>query len=103
MSTPPLHVVVSHIEVADAGAAALEHAFADRLGEVESAPGFVRLEVWRSEREAGRYVMTTWWEGEEHFQRYLRSEAHRRSHARIPTDPAAPRGRGVDRYTLVAR
>lgn len=98
-----LHVVVSHVDVDPVGATELERAFVDRLGEVERAQGFVRLEVWRSDREPGRYVMTTWWEHEEDFRAYLRSDAHRRSHARIPTDPARPRGAGVDRYTVVAR
>ena len=103
MTAPPLHVVVSHVVIDPDGAEELEGAFAGRLGEVEQARGFVRLEVWRDEREPGRYVMTTWWQREDDFRAYMRSAAHRRSHARIPTDPFRPHGDGVDRYTLVAR
>ena len=98
-----LHVVVSHVVIDPDGGEALERAFADRLGEVERARGFVRLEVWRNDREPGRYVMATWWRCEDDFRTYMRSDAHRRSHRRIPTDPFRPRGEGVDRYTLVAR
>lgn len=103
MNAASLHVVVSHVEVDPDGADELEQAFVDRLGEVEEARGFVRLEVWRNDREPGRYVMATWWHREEDFRAYMRSQAHRRSHQRIPTDPYPPRGLGLDRYTLVAR
>jgi heme oxygenase (mycobilin-producing) len=102
-AAPSLHVVVSHVVVDPVGTDVLERAFADRLGEVEDAEGFVRLEVWRSDAEDGRYAMVTWWESEDAFRRYMGSEPHRRSHARIPTEPAAPKGAGLDRYTLVAR
>lgn len=81
----------------------LEDAFAHRLGEVEGEAGFQRLEVWRDVTVAGAYVMVTWWDTEEHFRSYLRSDAHDRSHARVPTSPARPRGAGLDRYRVVAR
>jgi heme oxygenase (mycobilin-producing) len=97
------YVVVSHVEVAAAGVEVLEGAFANRLGEVERAPGFQRLEVWRSEEADGVYQMVTWWDREEDFRAYMRSAAHRRSHARIPVEPAAPRGAGLDRFRVVAR
>ena len=103
MNAPQLYVVMSHIQIDPGGADTLDRAFRERLGEVERAPGFVRLEVWRSERDPGRYAMTTWWERKEDFRRYMASDAHSRSHARIPSSPARPRGAGIDRYTLVAR
>lgn len=93
-----LFVSVSHVRAAPGGSAVLEAAFADRLGEVEEAPGFVRLEVWRDATADDRYVMVTWWTAEEHFRDYLRSDAHRRSHARMPSGELRPRGAGLDRY-----
>jgi heme-degrading monooxygenase HmoA len=98
----PLHVVASTVQVAGDGADALERAFRDRLGEVESQPGFVRLEVWREDGAPGRYLMVSWWRRPEDFRAYLRSDAHRRSHARVPGEPHRPRGTGVACYTLVA-
>lgn len=100
---PGHHVVASHLEIDPAGGPTLEEAFAARLGQVEDVDGFVRLEVWRDERDEGRYLMVTWWESPAHFRAYMRSEEHDRSHARVPTDPYRPRGRGLDRYTVVAR
>ncbi len=99
---PQLFVSVSHVRAAPEGAAALEAAFADRLHEVAGAPGFVRLEVWRDASADDRYVMVTWWTAEEHFGAYLRSDAHRRSHARMPAGELRPKGAGLERYVRVS-
>jgi heme-degrading monooxygenase HmoA len=103
MTSDRSHVVTSHLHVDPDGAPTLEQAFADRLGEVEDAPGFQHLEVWRDTTADGRYVMVSWWDSPEDFRAYMASDAHRRSHARIPRDPHAPRADHVDRYEVVAR
>jgi heme-degrading monooxygenase HmoA len=100
--TPRAFVVASDLEVGPAGAAALEQAFTARLGEVEAHPGFQRLEVWRDDHQDGAYRMVTWWDDEDSFRAYMRSTAHRRSHARIPTDPVRARGVGVRRFSVIA-
>lgn len=102
LAEPPF-VVASHLGIDPAGADTLEAAFRDRLGEVDDAPGFQRLEVWRDTADAGRYVMVSWWDSQEAFRAYMGSDPHRRSHARIPRDPHAPQARELHRYELVAR
>jgi heme oxygenase (mycobilin-producing) len=102
-STPDGYVVASHLTIAPDGTADLERAFADRLGEVERAPGFRHLEVWRDTASEGSYVMVSWWDTEQDFRAYMGSPAHRRSHARVPREPHAPRGVAVGRYEVVAR
>ena len=99
--TPPF-VVASELSVEAAGAAALEAAFNDRLGEVEGHPGFRHLEVWRDNGHAGSYLMVTWWDDEESFLTYMRSQEHARSHARVPRDPVKARGVGLRRFSLIA-
>jgi heme-degrading monooxygenase HmoA len=96
-------VAVSEIEVSVDGADALEAAFANRLGEVEDWPGFLDLQVWRDDRSPGCYVMVSWWRAETDFVAYLRSDAHRRSHARIPGGPDRARAAGLRRFELIAR
>jgi heme-degrading monooxygenase HmoA len=96
------YVVASELAVEAAGTEALEKAFGDRLGEVESHPGFRRLEVWRDIQHEGSYLMVTWWDDEPAFRTYMRSRSHKVSHARIPTEPAKARGVGVRRYTVIA-
>lgn len=95
------HVVVSELVVTEDGIESLEAAFRARLGEVDSFPGHVGLQVWRDDRRRGRYVMVTWWESADAFAQYMRSDSHRRSHARIPSEPARPKAVRVDRYSLV--
>lgn len=97
------YVAISHISVPEAGATALEAAFADRLGAVDAWPGFAGLEVLADRRTAGRYLMITRWASREHFLAYLRSDDHRASHARMPTGPHAPRAAGFDDYDVYER
>ena len=103
MSGEAEFVVESRLEIEPGAAGVLEEAFRHRLGAVEAAEGFIRLEVWRDEQATGRYTMVSWWRSAEDFRAYMRSDAHRRSHGRIPTEPARPRGVSVRRYRVVAR
>lgn len=96
-------VVVSHLRIDPAGVEGLERAFEDRLGEVEDAPGFGGLEVWADAHDPGAYAMVSWWDSKAAFGAYMGSEAHRRSHARIPRDPYSPRAEVVRRYRVIAR
>lgn len=98
----PVHVVVSELAIAPEGSEHLEATFQDRLGEVDGFPGFIRLEVWKDGHHPGRYLMVTWWDSPDAFHRYLRSDAHHRSHARVPTHPARPAPVRVDRFSLIA-
>ena len=103
MGTPGSYVVASHLRIDTEGVGDLERAFQQRLGEVEGEPGFRGLEVWADAHHRGAYVMVSWWDSDEAFRAYMGSEAHRRSHARIPRDPYAPRAEVVHRYRVIAR
>lgn len=94
-------VTVSGIAVPAAGAAALEEAMQSRLGLVDSEPGFGGLQVWRPLRVGDPYRMVTWWTDEQAFRRYMRSDAHRASHARTPRGPDGPRPSGLDRFWCI--
>lgn len=96
-------VTVSEIGVPSAGRAALDAAFADRLGAVDGWPGFRGLQVWASSEDAETLMMVSWWDSEACFKAYMGSADHRRSHRRIPTGDNRPRARGFRRYRVVAR
>lgn len=102
VAEPPF-VIVSDLAVDEVGADELERAFRERLGEVDAWPGFLDLEVWRDERDPERFVMVSWWTSKDAYAAYMRSDDHQRSHARIPTDPAAPRATGIGRFRVIAR
>lgn len=103
MDSPARYVVASHLRIDTAGVSDLEQAFQQRLGQVEAAAGFRGLEVWADAQTPGAYVMVSWWDSEQSFAAYMGSEAHRRSHARIPRDPHAPHADVVRRYRIIAR
>lgn len=96
-------VAVSDLSIDEVGTDALIAAFEARLGEVDGWPGFRRLEVWQSERDDTQFVMVSWWDDQDCFRAYMQSDAHARSHARIPNDPARPKPVGFRRYRVVAR
>lgn len=97
------YVVSSHLTIDPDGADALERAFHDRLGEVDGARGFQRLEVWRDTTNEADFVMVSWWDTEADFRAYMGSPAHRRSHARIPGAPHRPRAVALHRYEVISR
>ncbi len=94
-------VVSSEVTIAPGSAETLERAFRERLHLVEKAPGFQRLETWRDVTRPGVFQLVSWWEDADSFRRYMRSEEHRISHARIPHAPDRPRGTAVRRYALL--
>ena len=100
---PAPFVAVSDLSVPEAGRAAVVAAFGRRLGAVDAWPGFRGLQVWADPADATALVMVSWWETEEAFTAYMRSEDHRRSHRRIPGGPDRPRPRRFRRYQVIAR
>jgi heme-degrading monooxygenase HmoA len=94
-------VVSSEVTISPESAGTLERSFRERLRLVENAPGFRQLETWRDAARPGVFQMVSWWDDAESFRRYMRSEEHRVSHARIPAMPDRPRGTGVRCYVLL--
>jgi heme oxygenase (mycobilin-producing) len=58
-------------------------AFRRRAHLVDDAEGFVDLQVWRSDRDAGEIVMVSRWQDRAAFKAYMKSAEHRISHERI--------------------
>ena len=96
------YVAISEIAVPEEGAAGLEKAFEERLRAVDGWPGFRGLELLRDRRSTTRYLMLCRWDTREQFLAYMRSEDHRRSHARIPRGDIAPAPAGFTEYDKVA-
>jgi heme-degrading monooxygenase HmoA len=78
-----MYVSLSRLRVPEERAPELVEAFRGRAHLVEEADGFVDLQVWQSDRDAGELVMVSRWRDREAFKSYMRSEAHRISHDRI--------------------
>ena len=86
MSRRSLYVSMSRLRVPAERAEELVEAFRGRAHLVDDADGFVDLEVWHSDRDPGEVVMVSRWRDRAAFTAYMRSDAHRVSHDRIPDD-----------------
>ncbi len=78
-----MYVSMSRLRVPVERADELVTAFRGRARLVEQADGFVDLQVWQSDRDAGELVMVSRWTDRECFKRYMKSREHRVSHDRI--------------------
>lgn len=79
-----MYVSMSRLRVEPEHVEELIAAFRGRLGAVDGFAGFEGLEVWASDREPGEVLMISRWRDRGCFTAYMRSDAHRASHARIP-------------------
>ena len=77
---------MSHLRVDDERAADLVAAFRNRVGLVDSADGFLGLQVWRSDRDRCELVMVSRWRDRDCFKTYMKSDDHKASHDRIPPE-----------------
>jgi len=98
----PQFVAVSELVVPEAGRDALRAAFLDRLGEVDQWPGFQGLQVLADLADPCSLMMISWWDSQQCFSDYMKSDDHRQSHGRIPTGDDRPRPRRFRRYEVVA-
>ena len=78
-----MYVSLSRLRLPPERAPELVAAFRDRARLVDDADGFVDLEVWQAERDAGEILMVTRWRDRDAFRSYMRSDEHRVSHGRI--------------------
>jgi heme-degrading monooxygenase HmoA len=77
---------MSRLRVPAERADALVRAFRARVGLVDHADGFVDLQVWQSDRDPGEVIMVSRWRDRAAFTAYMRSDAHKASHDRIPPE-----------------
>jgi heme-degrading monooxygenase HmoA len=81
-----MYVSLSRLRVEDERAQELVRAFRARARLVDGFDGFLGLEVWQSDRDASEILMVSRWRDRSSFSAYMRSDAHRISHGRIPPD-----------------
>jgi heme-degrading monooxygenase HmoA len=79
-----MYVSLSRLRIPPDEAPELVMAFRSRLHGVERHDGFVDLQVWQSDRDAGEILMVSRWRDRDCFKAYMKSEDHRESHERIP-------------------
>lgn len=96
-------VAYSRLEIPEDHEDQYDSAFQNRLRAVDKWPGFIALEVWADRARPTQYSMVSWWATPEDFRKYITSEDHRRSHARIPTGVDRPKAVEFHRYRIVSQ
>ena len=81
-----MYVSLSRLRVSADRADELVSAFRARAHLVDTADGFVDLQVWQSDRDPEEVVMVSRWRDRTAFQTYMRSDEHAISHGRIDDD-----------------
>jgi len=78
-----MYVSMSRLAIAPERAPALIAAFRGRARLADRASGFIDLQVWQSDRDAGEILMVSRWDDRDAFKAYMKSDAHKFSHDRI--------------------
>ncbi len=98
-----MFIARSRFVVANATADAVREAFRNRPHEVDSAPGFVRMEVMSPLDDGNEFCLTTYWSDEGSFRSWYKSHAFRESHRGIPRGLKVVRGSlNLQFYELVS-
>jgi heme-degrading monooxygenase HmoA len=79
-----MFVALSKFVIANDMAAAVKQAFCNRPHAVDSAPGFVRLDVLSPEENPREIWLITYWQTRKNFEDWHQSHLYRESHAGIP-------------------
>ena len=77
--------VENHIPVKKEFREAFEARFSGGARYVQESPGFIRNEVLRPIK-GDRYIIRTYWDTVESFERWTRSDAFKQAHSNTPPD-----------------
>ena len=73
--------ITNSLPVKEGAAKEVIERFADSRGDIQDFPGFVSMEVLRSE-DASEVLVVTWWRDRESFDSWVGSESFARAHGR---------------------
>ena len=79
-----MFVALSKFVIANDMSPAVKQAFRNRPHSVESAPGFVRLDVLSPEENLNEIWLITYWSTRKNFEEWHKSHLYRESHSGIP-------------------
>lgn len=106
MSLPsqrPGFVAVSTFRLRNDMTAEVAQAFRERPHQVDSAPGFIRMDVIRSHDDPMEFSLLTYWVDEQSYLAWHRSHEYHESHRGIPKGlRLVPGSAVVRRYAYVA-
>jgi heme oxygenase (mycobilin-producing) len=88
-----------HVAVPAERSAAFEASWSQRAGLVDKFPGFLGIDVLRDAKQAGKYIVMTRWDSQEHFDAWANSPEFTAGHARGNSGNAT--GLDIEFYEVV--
>ena len=79
-----MFVAISTFKVANGLSDEIAQSFVDRSHLVDDADGFIRMDVIRGLTQSNMFRLITYWRDEQSYQKWHRSDAHKKSHRGIP-------------------
>jgi heme-degrading monooxygenase HmoA len=79
-----VYVVISRFTIANDMVEPVRLAFRNRPHLVDSAPGFIRLEVMSPADQPEEVWLSTYWQDEQSYHVWHKSHAYHQSHSSIP-------------------
>lgn len=102
-ASPAAFAVVSRFTVANGTTDEVKRAFANRPHRVDSADGFVRMDVISPVDLPDEIWLLTYWTDEDSYRRWHRSHAYHESHQGIPRGvKLVPRSAAIRFFEYVA-
>lgn len=77
-----MFVAINFIDCEDHYKERFEELFRSRAGEIDTMPGFQRMEVLRPQEDSGEYLIMSHWDNEESFKEWTKSNAFIKGHSR---------------------
>lgn len=100
-ATSVFFVVSNRVQVATDWREEFEARFRRRAGQIDTQPGFVRMEIHRPVDDDSPYVVQTVWRDEASFRNWVGSEDFKAAHANpLPKDAFNGESR-MERHTLI--
>lgn len=97
-----MFVAASHFTVASDTHEAVAEAFRRRPHEVDTAPGFQRMEVWNTGDDDRSFAVVTWWDSAASFDEWHRSHAFKDAHRGMPKGLKLQSGSTrIERFSLL--
>jgi heme-degrading monooxygenase HmoA len=88
-------VAINYISCVPSYKARFEELFASRAHAIDTMPGFINMHVLRPAKEEDNYLIVSYWETEDAFKDWTKSEAFRIGHQRGFADIAKAKQEGA--------
>ena len=87
-------VAINYIHCTPSYVERFEYLFGTRKHAIDKMPGFIEMHVLKPAKPEEPYLIVSYWESEEYFNEWTRSEAFREGHARGFEDIAQAKAEG---------